>query len=197
MNERGDYDNTDYGTRSRNSPPPGYHTASMPPAVKPKRTTPLWVAIATGAGGLVLGLAIGSGGKADTTTTPTGAGAPTQAGAAPSVPVQAAETTKAAPAPAKPAKTVVLTTSGNGIKETKSFTTGAEWSVTYTFNCSGFGSKGNFVLSEGTSGLDILANGLAAKGADTTYRHDDAGKHSLSVNSECDWTLKVTDGDTG
>lgn len=198
MDERGNSP-TSYPDHSESpyiAPPTPRRTEMMPPPPKAKRTTPLWMTVAVGIGGLIIGVAIGNGGKNSTTTTagtsiPT-ANAPAQTTAAA---VPAATKAAPAPAPAKAAKTVVLTTSGNGIKQTKSFTTGDDWSVTYTFDCASFGSKGNFAISEDSG--DVLANALATKGGDTTYKHSDAGTHSLSVDSECDWTLKVTDGDAG
>ncbi|HTJ70074.1 MAG TPA: hypothetical protein VL551_21235 [Actinospica sp.] len=98
---------------------------------------------------------------------------------------------------AAPTKTVVLKESGDGIKSTKSFTVGNDWSLAYSYDCSSFGSQGNFQVYEDYPNGDVLVNELQEKGSDTTYQHDDAGTHSLEVNSECSWTITVTDGDDG
>jgi hypothetical protein len=101
---------------------------------------------------------------------------------------QSAPTTKAA-APAKP--TVVLTAHGSGIKNTAPFTTGDNWTVTYTFDCTGFGQAGNFMVSDEN---DMpLVNELKLKGTGSTPQYN-AGTHHLQINSECDWTLTVTNG---
>ena len=191
--------------------PPAYYP--MPPVPQQHRTVRRQTAVLIGAGALVLGLAIGgaaeNGGKknattaagspaAATTTVTTGAhsSAPAAAPAAVTVTVTAKPSAPAAaPTATAPASAVVLTTSGNGMKQTKSFTTGPDWAVTYTFDCSSFGSTGNFIVDEGNG--NSIANSLAAKGGDTSYQHGDPGQHYLSVDSECDWTLKVVDGATG
>jgi hypothetical protein len=107
-----------------------------------------------------------------------------------------ASTPSSAPAPSKQ---VVLTIHGNGIKTTKTFSTGDDWSITYSFDCSSFGSQGNFqvyVYSDGSLS-DAPVNELSDKGGDTTYEHGAGGTHYLEINSECSWTVTVTDGDTG
>lgn len=104
----------------------------------------------------------------------------------------------AAPA-AAPADKVVLEGSGNGIKNTANFTTGSDWSIAYTFNCASFGYKGNFQIYayDGSQLSGVPANELAMKGGATSYQHGDSGTHYLQINSECAWTVKVTDGDGG
>lgn len=167
--------------RSRPVPPPtGRRDTSAPSSA---RTIPLWSAPVIAITALLVGVAIGvSGGKGGTGSA---------AGPAPA----ASRTTAKSPAVA--AKKVVLHQAGNGIKNTPSFTTGADWSVSYTFNCAGFGDKGNFSITDGTQLAAVLASALDTKGADTTYQHDDAGKHYLEIDSECSWTVTVTDGDDG
>ena len=180
---------------------------NTPPYVSPQRSQPKptirrRTAILTGVGGLVLGLAIGAASQSTSKTSNTAAGTPsttttvtatvTAQNAAPAV-----AHTSAAPPPAPsttdaPKPAVVFTTSGDGIKKTQSFTTGANWSVAYTFDCSNAGGQGNSMLQVDGDLGDMLANALAAKGADTSYEHDAAGSHYLSVNSECNWTLKVS-----
>ncbi|MEY9931998.1 hypothetical protein ABH926_006647 [Catenulispora sp. GP43] len=180
--------------------------ASAPPQrTAQKPTVRRRTAILGSLGGLVLGLLIGAAGHSPSQTGDTAAGVPsttavtttvTARNAAPAV----AHTSAAAAPPPAPSTTaapkpaVVFSTSGNGIKNTASFTTGAEWSVAYTFDCSGAGGdgKGNFVLDVGGDMGDILANALAASGSDTSYEHGNPGSHYLQVDSECDWTLKVS-----
>ncbi|WP_041540498.1 hypothetical protein [Catenulispora acidiphila] len=188
MDQRDTQSGLPFGTPSDEppQPAPSYAPPYAPPQrasfyVPPQRmadkpTVRRRTAIIGSAGGLVLGIAIGAAGGGTAKTGDTAAGTP-----------PAAKTT-AAPIP-----TVVFSTSGNGIKKTASFTTGPEWFVTYTFDCSNeYGGKGNFILGVDTDFGGDLADSLAAEGGDTSYEHGNPGSHYLSVNSECDWTLKVS-----
>lgn len=181
-----------------------YAMPNNQPAKPPKPTVRRRTAIIIGVGGLILGAGIGAAGKnnktadAASTSSPGATVTTTMTAHAPAAaPVTVTAKAAAAPAPAttaQPKPAVVFTTSGDGIKKTASFTTGPEWSVTYTFDCASSGGTGNFMLDVGDNMGESLANALAAKGGDTSYEHDNPGKHYLSVNSECNWTLKVTDG---
>lgn len=184
-------------------PPPQRAPSYAPPQRTPgKPTVRRRTAILGSAGGLVLGLGIGAAGHGTAKTGDTAAGTPSVAttvtatrtvhDAAPAVALTSAAEPPAPSTTAAPKPTVVFTTSGDGIKNTADFTTGPEWSVAYTFDCSRAGGNGNFVLEVGGDLGNILANALSAKGADTSYEHDNPGSHYLQVNSECDWTLKVS-----
>jgi len=88
----------------------------------------------------------------------------------------------------------LLEASGSGIKNTAEFTTtAASFTVRYSFDCSAYGSSGNFIaeLYQGNSSVDSIANQLAKSGSDSTPLYDGAGTYHISVNSECDWTVKV------
>lgn len=168
--------------RSRRVPPPTGRRDTLVPSSA--RTVPLWSAPVIAIAALLVGVAIGSsGGKGGTGS----AAGPAQV----TLLRTATKTTAAA------AKKVVLHQAGNGIKNTPSFTTGADWSVSYTFNCAAFGDKGNFSITDGAQLAAVLVSALDTKGADTTYQHDDAGKHYLEIDSECSWSVTVTDGDDG
>jgi hypothetical protein len=114
-------------------------------------------------------------------------------------PAAAPATTKpaapaATPATAKPVSTTVLSSKGSGIKNTAKFTTGKDWSIAWTYNCTSFGSEGNFqifIYTDGTAD-NVAANALGKKGSDTSPAYDDPGTHYLQINSECAWTIKVT-----
>lgn len=105
--------------------------------------------------------------------------------------------------PAAASKTVVLQMSGSGIKTSKTFTVNStDYSVAYTYDCSNFGTSGNFIADVQQSGNDLfddsVANTIGDKGGDTTYLHDGPGSGVyISINSECAWTVTVTDGDNG
>jgi hypothetical protein len=105
----------------------------------------------------------------------------------------------ASSSPAAPATTAaprqMLNVSGDGIKTTATFATGAEWTLTYTYDCTDFGSSGNFIVSEYSSDgspTSVLVNLVGAKGSDTVPVHADAGQHYLQLNSECTWTVAAS-----
>lgn len=118
-----------------------------------------------------------------TTSTGTG-GTPTVAA---TIPDPYADTTSSKP------KTL-LSQSGNGSSQTKSFTADSNWTVAYTYNCSGVGGTGNFQFDvgnpDGSYNTDIGANELGASGGNTDYYYD-AGTHYLEINSECSWHVTV------
>ncbi|WP_037606244.1 hypothetical protein [Streptacidiphilus rugosus] len=102
----------------------------------------------------------------------------------------AAAPTTAAASPAGP----LLKVSGNGIKNTKQFTTGDNWTINYTYDCSKiFGGNGNFQVYVDYPNGDIPVNELGAKGASSSTATG-AGTHTLKVASECPWTVTVTNG---
>ncbi len=99
----------------------------------------------------------------------------------------------ASTAPAAVARTVT-TFSGSGTESTAPFTVTANWAVAYSFDCSDFGYKGNFIIMEDgtfTGAMDV--NVLALKKSGTSYAYGDAGTHYLKMTTECAWTVKVVD----
>lgn len=97
------------------------------------------------------------------------------------------------PATADPTPTVkLLTQSGDGMGQTKQFTTQSVWNVTYTYDCGG--DKGNFaVISYDPTGAEegVIVNQLQASGQASAIVNADPGTHYLSINSECTWTITV------
>jgi hypothetical protein len=103
-----------------------------------------------------------------------------------------------------PTFATLLTLSGTGIRSSKSFNwSGHSIDVDYSYNCSNFGTKGNFILmfyganSLGPTVPDILVNDVADKGGSTTTEHlhylsGPTGPFHVDVNSECQWALTVT-----
>jgi len=106
----------------------------------------------------------------------------------------AAAAHSAAPTKAPAAKTVA-TFSGSGIQNTPQFTVTSTWVLSYAFDCSSFGYKGNFQVFEdgGADFSGVTVNDLAMSKSASTYAYNDAGTHYLKVNSECSWSMKVID----
>ncbi len=119
-----------------------------------------------------------------TTTTTAPAPPPTTTTAPP-------PTTTAAPAPA-----TLFTQSGSGIGDTAQFTvTRSSWQLQWSYDCSSFGSSGNFIVTvngyggaSGTSDAGVNELGTGSSGDEHYY---DSGTFNLSVNSECNWTVTV------
>lgn len=97
--------------------------------------------------------------------------------------------------PAATAGKTVATFSGSGIQNTAKFTVTDTWKLSYSFDCSGFGSSGNFIVNEdgGSDFNGASVNELGSGKSGSTYAYGDAGTHYLQVNSECSWNVKVID----
>ena len=85
--------------------------------------------------------------------------------------------------------------SGSGQENTPSFTVSATWKLSYSYNCLAFGGSGNFIVFEdGGKDLNgVTVNQLGAGKSGTSWAYGDAGSHYLEVDSECDWSMTVTD----
>lgn len=118
--------------------------------------------------------------------------------------VTAAPTTKAPATTAAPttppAPTVVFQQAGSGQSTTASFHVNNEWQLAWTYDCSAFGSSGNFVVDisqpPGKVGIDVATNDqgvnqLGANGTGVEHYHY-GGTIFFSIISECKWTVKVT-----
>ena len=111
-------------------------------------------------------------------------------GAAPS---QSANPVAKATKPPKPKPHLIAVFHGNGDANTRRFKTPATWFIKYRYDCSGFGSSGNFIVNENGKITDtnVSVNGLAATGHGRSYAHFDPGRHFLGILSECSWKTKV------
>jgi hypothetical protein len=169
--------------------PYGYQPAGPPPPRRRKKHTVRNISAAAGAV-IVAVIAISAASRNGSPQAPPAA--PAAATSAASAPATAASR----PRPAvKPGPRTVATFTGSGIANTPRFTVTSTWKLAYSFSCENFGQPGNFAVSEdGGNDLSGLAvNDLAMKKSASTWAYDDAGTHYLAVNSECSWTVKVTD----
>jgi hypothetical protein len=91
--------------------------------------------------------------------------------------------------------TTVLQIISSGNSTTAAFTTGSDWSLRYTFACP---TTGYFKAVEhgGPANGVVLANENGPSERSTMYSHDSAGQHTITVTSNCEWTLAAKDGDT-
>ncbi|HEX3792182.1 MAG TPA: hypothetical protein VHW44_30240 [Pseudonocardiaceae bacterium] len=165
-----------------------YQQYPPPPVPTPAKKRKKWPWIVGGLVVLLIIIIVASSNSGSKTQTAGGAAATTGPGAAVGA-APAASTTQAPPA--KP--TVVYTKTGNGEGSTPNFTTGAEWQIQYTYDCSKFGQSGNFAVTAGDD-INVAINELGDKGGDTSYVHADAGTHALQILSECSWTVTVLNG---
>lgn len=83
--------------------------------------------------------------------------------------------------------------------QTPQFTESGKWQMAWSYNCSNFGSSGNFgvTVNEPSSSTtyDQAPNELGTGGSGTDY-YTNTGTFSLSVNSECNWTITVSPSNT-
>lgn len=87
---------------------------------------------------------------------------------------------------------VIFSLSGQGIQNTGQFQMPDSWLLEWSYDCSGFGNSGNFIVLEdgGQDFSGASVNELGAGGHGTTHVYGDSGPHYLSMNSECSWTIK-------
>jgi hypothetical protein len=90
----------------------------------------------------------------------------------------------------------IFSINGSGTKSTQSFSVPSDWSISWSYDCSNMGDRGNFQVyiynSDGSTSNNLGINQLGKSGADTDYYHN-AGKYYLFVNTGCVWNLKVED----
>jgi hypothetical protein len=107
----------------------------------------------------------------------------------------AASSPSAAPPATSAAPTTLLTQSGSGSYTSSQFTVGGsgDYKVYWTYSEGGFGQSVNFQLWEdGGSNLNFTdPNQLGTGGSGVVNVYNDAGTHTLTVNSEGSWTVKV------
>jgi len=86
---------------------------------------------------------------------------------------------------------------GSGNASRAKFTvpsTAKAWRLTWSYNCSAFGSAGNFaVVVTGGSGHDRPVNQLGKKGSGVEH-YSDVGTFRLQVDSECNWSIQAAVG---
>ena len=78
---------------------------------------------------------------------------------------------------------------------TPTFSQAGPWTMSWSYNCAAYGSEGNFAVTinqpAGDGASDLGMNELGSGGSGTDYYYD-TGQFSLSVISECDWSITVT-----
>jgi hypothetical protein len=113
--------------------------------------------------------------------------APAETGSTVAAPIQ--------PVQAATAPQVLLDISGSGSKSTAKFTAAGDWDLNWSYDCSGFGYKGNFQVfvynSDGSiSFSNSGVNQLGMSGTDVEHYHS-GGTFYLTVNSECSWKIQA------
>jgi hypothetical protein len=165
--------------------PPQYPTGPWRPA--PHRRGRTRVVVLSLVGGFVVIFLIVIAASHGSPSSPAGTTAvPAGGTSAPAAPVA----TAAAAAPR-----VVATFSGSGQENTSRFTVSASWKLSYSFSCASFGSSGNFIVFEdGGKDLNgVTVNELGASKSGSSWAYGDAGTHYLQIDSECSWSVTVTD----
>lgn len=169
----------------------------MTDAVQPTRKG--WVRrhkILTALGVIVVLIVIGAvAGGGSNKKAPAASVAATSPNPQPSTPTAATQSAvPASVAPVAVAPKTLLDVTGDGIKQTPNFTAADQWTINYSYDCTAFGSKGNFqiyIYNSDGSPSDIAANALDMKGEDVTTEHG-GGTFYLQINSECSWHVAVT-----
>lgn len=105
---------------------------------------------------------------------------------------QSAKKAPSQPAPA-PTPQILLDLSGSGTKQTQQFTAAGNWDLNWSYDCSNFGTQGNFGVTvynkDGTPNFDNTpVNQLGASGSDVQHYYK-GGTFYLDIESECSWTV--------
>lgn len=106
-------------------------------------------------------------------------------------PTATSEAPKGTTKPAgKPAGTVLLSVKGSGTKTTQKFAAKSDWDLRWSYDCSNFGTQGNFIATPTGSDFLTPVNQLGNRDSGVEHYHS-GGTYYLEVISECDWTLKA------
>ncbi|MGI9008783.1 MAG: hypothetical protein ACR2FU_21780 [Streptosporangiaceae bacterium] len=106
--------------------------------------------------------------------------------------------------PAQGQGKVLLTFSGNGVRNSQPFLVNTQSVIAkYHFDCSGAGGSGNFIADmisgkpgSANSDYQSIANALSATGSQTTtlYPTAQGSYYHLQIDSECTWSITLTAG---
>lgn len=101
------------------------------------------------------------------------------------------------PPSTQPAVVPLLNQTGSGDASLQAFTvpSGATlWGIGWSYDCSGFGSRGNFIVNIVRPGGGFTSNQgvneLGTSGHSVEYYYDH-GPFQLEISSECNWSIKV------
>ncbi len=106
--------------------------------------------------------------------------------ATPTQTVSPAQVATPTPSPATPR--TLLTQQGSGTASTPNFSAPTNWDLVWSYDCSSFGSSGNFEVDvQGNLG-PLGVNQMGTSGSGTEYYHQ-GGSYYLEVDSECSWQV--------
>ena len=83
-----------------------------------------------------------------------------------------------------------LDASGSGAHSTQTFTVPTNWTLAWSYDCSTFGSSGNFVVN--VQGASVLGVNELGSGGSGTESYHSGGTVWLEINSECSWQVKAS-----
>jgi len=95
--------------------------------------------------------------------------------------------------PSGSASHVVFKDSGSGLHTTEKFTVAGEWDLSWYYDCSGYGSEGNFAILgyvDGENTPNVLVNQIGMSDKSVEHLHE-GGRMYLQINSECSWQISV------
>jgi hypothetical protein len=83
-----------------------------------------------------------------------------------------------------------LSTSDSGSHSTQTFTVPPNWKLAWSYDCSAFGSSGNFMVD--VQGASVQGVNELGSGGSGTESYHSGGTVWLEINSECSWQLKAS-----
>ena len=86
---------------------------------------------------------------------------------------------------------VLLDVAASGVKTTKRFATDPDWDLQWSYDCSNFGSQGNFILfvmnGDGTPSLENEGLNQLGQRQAATIHYRKGGTFFFKITSECNW----------
>jgi hypothetical protein len=114
--------------------------------------------------------------------------------ATPTPAVSPARVATSTPSPTTPR--TLLNQQGSGTASTQSFSAPTNWDLVWSYDCSSFGSSGNFEVNvQGNLG-PLGVNQMGTSGSGTEYYHQ-GGSYYLEVDSECSWQVTARTSASG
>jgi hypothetical protein len=114
----------------------------------------------------------------------------------PPPPTSPPETAPPTAPPTRPPVAQVFHQDGSGIATTQTFSVNDTWDLAWSYDCSGFGGEGNFIVdvynADGSPDFNNAGVNQLGPGGNGVEHFHSGGSKYLEMNSECNWSVTVT-----
>jgi hypothetical protein len=120
---------------------------------------------------------------------------PKQSVPAPGTNSQSSSTAPVAQTASQSIPQTLLDLKGSGTKTTQKFTAASDWDLEWSYDCSNFGSQGNFMVyvynGDGSISYSNAGVNQLGKSDSGVENYHSGGTFYLTVNSVCKWKIMV------